>query len=378
MAEEKKPKIDLKARLGKKSVGGPSGPNVPPPVGIPRPSGIPAPPFGAGPAPEGRSRPKVDASNPYAAIHADDAPVRAEPQAIKVELSDEVVHAQRKGRAKVAVLALVTAVIGALLGYALGGSVERGKSAETAVFGAEELAKKVDDAASKIDELAEVLKAAKGKLKDNAYPEEEVKKLGGIDIPFSGADLTGKGIGRFKPEIVTMLITFASGAQEANDSKNKIQSLLTGAKPAIADLLAQKETPKVRWSVYFENGPLGPWVSMQPLPQAFLVEEKDKDKAKSYKWPADFKISQEGKEFTLKRYSSGDPTKAKSGEPFIVPVNPNTQNKVCPVDIQNRLQRELGDLEDVLVGDSTPGAEKIGLIESGKTLAEKLKGVGRP
>ena len=47
MADDKKPKIDLKARLGKKTVAGPSaGGAVPPPMGIPKPSGIPMPAFG--------------------------------------------------------------------------------------------------------------------------------------------------------------------------------------------------------------------------------------------------------------------------------------------------------------------------------------------
>jgi hypothetical protein len=373
MAEEKKPRIDLKARLGKKTVSAPGGPTIPPPVGMQKP-GIPAPPFGSSPSQP--ARPQIDGSNPYSAIHADQATGAAKQQEIKVEMTAEVVAAQKKGRAMIVVLAAVTAVIGAFLGYALGGGVERGKSAEAAVTGAEELAKEVQDAASKIDELAEVLKAAQGKLKDSKYPEEEVQKLGAIDIPFKGANLTGRGIGRFKADIVTMLIGFASGAHEANEGKDKIRSLLSGAKPTIEDLLAQQTTPKVRWATYIETGPGGPWMSMQPLPDPFLVA---KEKEKTYKWPDDFKLNQGGKTFTLKRYSSGDPTKAKAGEPYIIPVNPLTQNAVCPSDIQVRLQRELRGLEDTLRGDkSTPGQEKDGLIDIGNVLVDKLKGVGRP
>jgi hypothetical protein len=373
MAEEKKPRIDLKARLGKKTVSAPTG-SIPPPVGLPKPGGIPAPPFGSGP-----SRPKVDASNPYAAISADQAPVRNEPAAIKVELSEEVVAHQRRGRSKLIAAAAITFVVGAFLGYALGGSVERGKSAETAVSGAGDLVKEVDAANAKVDELAEVLKNAQAKLKDNKYPADEVQKLGGIDIPFSGANLAGKGIGRFKPEVVTALINFASGCQEANDGKNKIQSILGGAKAAITDFLAQQSDPKVRWSVYFESGPGGSWVSMQPLPEPFKVRETDKEKAKTYKWPDDFKIAQGGKTFTLKRYSSGDPTKAKQGEPYIIPVNPDTQNLVCPSDVVVKLSRELSDLQTTLAGDkSTPGEEKNGLADDGKTLVDQLKGIGKP
>src|SRR5262245_21001016 len=106
MAEEKKPKIDLKARLGKKSVTGPSGDSgsIPPPVGIPKPAGIPAPPFGSS-ATKSRPAPRIDASDPYAAIEAQAAPVRAEPAAIKIEMSDEVRQAQARGRTKVLILA---------------------------------------------------------------------------------------------------------------------------------------------------------------------------------------------------------------------------------------------------------------------------------
>src|SRR5262245_42081933 len=202
MAEEKKPKIDLKARLGKKTVSAPTGGAVPPPVGLPRQ--VPAPPFATA------NRPKVDASNPYAAISADQAPKRAEPAAIKVEMSQEVVEAQKKGRSRVIALAGVTAVLGGFIGFAVGSGVERGKAAGAAVTGAEDLVKDVEKANEQAEALAEILKSAQGKLKDNKYPAEEVQKLGGVDIGFSGANLTGKGIGRFKPEVVNLLISFAS------------------------------------------------------------------------------------------------------------------------------------------------------------------------
>jgi hypothetical protein len=372
MAEEKKPKIDLKARLGKKSVSGPGGGGVPPPVGIPKPGVVPAPPFG-------KQAPKVDPSNPYASISADQA-VRKEPAAIKVEMSDEVVAAQRKGKAKVVALAGVAALVGGLIGFAFGGRLEAGKGAEAAVAGAEELTDQVDKANQEIEALAETLGAARDKLKSNKFPAEEVSKLGGINIPFSGADLTGKGIGRYKSDVVTLLITYAGGAQEANEQKEKIQNILSGSKKAIEDFLAQQEKPKIRWGVYFEGGPHGPWVSMQPLPEPFLVQDKEKkDKDKPYKWPESFKINQRGKEYDLKRYSSGDPTRVKQGDsPAIVPVNPETQGLVCPSDVIVKLQRELSDLQNVLLGDKTPGAEKDGLIDTGRAVHERLKQIGKP
>ena len=376
MAEEKKPKIDLKARLGQKSVSVPGGDVIPPPVGIPKPSGLSAPPFGHSTKPT-----RIDASDPYAPISAEQAAGRAEPKAIKVEMSDEVVQAQKKGRSKVMALAGITAVVGGIIGFAYGGSSERGKTAQAALSGAKELVKEIETANAEIEKLADVLKNAKQKLADNKYPADEVQALGGIDIPFAGSNLTDKGIGRFKADLVTQLVSFASGAQEANDQKDKISRLLGGSKQAITEFLTQQTDPKVRWSVYVQNGPLGPWAVMQPLPEAFAVNKKEKQKDKdgkevAYKWPEEFKISDDGRTFDLKRYTSGDPT---GSSPKIIPVDPGSQAGVCPSDVVIRLRRELGDLEETLRGvKGDPADERAGLLDLGQSVHEKLKQIGSP
>src|SRR5690606_31255873 len=142
MAEEakKKPKIDLKARLGKKTVSTGGVASIPPPVGM-QPGSIPAPPFGARP-----TAPKVDPSDPYSAVSASVAPQPAPAQAIRIEMSEEVVEAQRKGRGKVMALAAATALVGGVIGYAFGGGAERGRRHETALQGAAMLAEEVDKA----------------------------------------------------------------------------------------------------------------------------------------------------------------------------------------------------------------------------------------
>src|SRR5262245_54516839 len=107
---DQKPKIDLKARLGKKPVPAAGGSSIPPPQaavgpsaipgampgpmqarpvarpsGPPQvtPSGVPVPPFAQ------QSRPAVDASNPYGAMQPQ-APAPARPQAIRIEMGEEV------------------------------------------------------------------------------------------------------------------------------------------------------------------------------------------------------------------------------------------------------------------------------------------------
>src|SRR5688500_16907462 len=212
MSEDKKPKIDLKARLGKKTVSAPAtgpGGSIPPPAGIPRPSGIgiPAPPFQ--PTHTSRPAPMVDASNPYGAMQPSVAH-RAEPATIRIEMGDDVMRAHKGGKTNVMILAIVTAAIGGFVGFALGGGAERAKGQDAALHGAQELTKDVQAANTKIEELANVLKAAKEKLGKGKFPEEEVSKLGALNIPFDGTNLSGKGIGRFKSDVLNMLIQFAS------------------------------------------------------------------------------------------------------------------------------------------------------------------------
>lgn len=365
-------KIDLKARLGKKTVGGAS-PSIPPPVGIPKPAGIPVPAaFGA---PSQPARPKVDASNPYAAIAADQAPERDRPQAIKIEMSQEVIEAQKRGKSRVMLLAAATAVVGGVIGVAIGGGMERGKRQDVALTGAADLAKEIDAANVEIEKLADVLKRAKSLLSDNKFPEKEVAELGAINIPFSGANLSSKGIGLFNKDLVALLISYSSGSTDANDQKDRLKSVLDGSKKGIMDFLGQQTNPKVRWSVFMTNGPHGPWASMQLVPTPFLASSKEKVGGKDYAWPEDFKIKDGGRDVTLQRYTKGEPI---GGDPKFIPIDPSSQGDVCPDPVLITLRSEISKIEETLRGDKTPGEEKDGLLDLGHILLDKLKEIGGP
>lgn len=365
-------KIDLKARLGKKTVS--AGPSIPPPVGIPKPAGIPVP--AAYSSPSQPARPRVDASDPYAAIPAQIAPVE-KPQAIKIEMSQEVVEAQKRGRTKVFVLAAITAVIGGGIGITLGQSLEKSSRQDSALLGASELTKEVDAANAEIEKLADVLKRAKTQLADNKYPDKEVSELGGINIPFDGANLAGKGIGLFKKDTVSLLVNFSSGTSDANKQKDRLVAVLGGSKKDIEGFLSQQTKPKVRWSAFVTNGPHGPWATMQLVPTPFLVSSTEKDKdGKAYSWPDEFKIKDGNRTATLKRYTSGEPG---GSEPKIIPIDPSSQGSVCPDAVLVRLRSEIGKLEDTLRGDkSVPGQEEDGLLDTGRALLDKLKEIGGP
>ena len=148
-AEEKKPKIDLKARLGKQGAGAPApapfapgAPVAPPGAGKSISSlcplqgqvvpslrwprrrallrlataarsqvGVPMPPLRVRPSP----RPILFALR--------FAPTRsAAPQTFKIEIDDETIRAARKGGKRAGILATITALGGLGLGFAWGGA----------------------------------------------------------------------------------------------------------------------------------------------------------------------------------------------------------------------------------------------------------------
>jgi hypothetical protein len=367
MAEEdkKKPKIDLKARLGKKTISSGAGASIPPPVGM-QPGSIPAPPFGSRP-----SAPRVDPSDPYAAVAAVEAPRPAPAQAIRIEMSEEVVAEQKKRRGKVIAIAVATAFIGGVIGYAFGGGAERGRRHETALQGAAMLADEVDKANAEIEKLSEVLKKAKLKLGEGKYPEEEINELGGIDIPFDGNNLAGKGTGLMGNEVNRLLVKFAGDATAANEQKDTLKRVLTGRRKAVEELLAQKDAPKVNWAVYVANGPHGPMAGMQRVPTPFLVKSDKGEGGKPYSWPEEFELKDGDKTVKMKRYTKGEPGNE------LIPVDPTTESAVCPSDTLMQIAREIGNLETTLKGDkSDPTNEKQGLIDTGTALVERLKSIG--
>jgi hypothetical protein len=392
---DNKPKIDLKARLGKKTMSTP-GASVPPPMAaqpggavpgstLPRPhaaqmpqpmrsspSGVPAPPF----TPSGAPKPSPSAA-PYASMPQQSAPLQARPTEIRVDM-DEVRAAQRSGRGKVMVLALVTAVVGGFVGFAFGGGAERGKGAQAAIQGASELVKEVEESNKQITDLADTIKSAQSKLLNKGtYPQEEVTKLGAINIPFRSTSLADKSIGRFKREILTMLIDYSASVEQMNDQKETLQRFL--GSQTLKDLIDEQKKPKVRWYATVANGPSGPWVNLDRLDTPFFAasDEKitDKDgKEKPYAWPDEVEIKDGKDTVKMKRYTSGDP--GGSSPPYIA-VNPQTQSAVCQSDVLGSLLSQLVKMQTVLRGDPTPGVDKTGLIEKGQKLADQLKKIGK-
>ena len=211
--EDRKPKIDLKARLGKAQGAAVPQTGAPPPVA--RPSGSVAPPpamrFGSAPA-----RGRVWSGSRRAGRRSDAAlcrrqaadrsirrpggriPTRtAAPSTIRIELDEETMRAARKGGKRAGILGFITLIMGLGLGYAFGGRQADSKVAQGALQGAQDLIVDIDKAQGKIKEFSEKLAGAVKDMKDSKFPEAFVNDLGGLAIPFGADKLAGRNIGRF-------------------------------------------------------------------------------------------------------------------------------------------------------------------------------------
>ncbi len=281
----------------------------------------------------------------------------AQPAAIRIELGDEVREAQRRGRSKIMVLAAATAVIGGVLGFTFGGSVEKGKGTESAIRGAEQLVKEIEAANTEIGKLAETLKGAREKLGKGEYPEQEVSTSAASTSPSRAPNLTGKNIGRFKAETASLLVDYVGGTEEANDQKEKLQNILAGNKSEFRSSSPSRRSRRFAGRVAVINGPSGPWFSLGNMPKPFTAEDK------AEKWPDEFEEKDGNQTVKVKRYNSGNPM---GSDPLFIPVDPSSMSQVCPSDTLFKLRREVVDMETVLKGDnSTPGEEKMGLLERG-------------
>jgi hypothetical protein len=387
MAEEKKSKIDLKARLGKAPAAAtpaptPSGvptPAIPPPMGsvpgIPAapPAGI-APPFAqpqAAPSqPAPPPPPKVDASDPFGSIAASAA--RPAPAEIKIEVGDEVIAAQQRAGKKTFMLAGFTAIIGLVLGYAFGNRSAEAQGASRALEGAKELSADVEKSQAKIKELNEKLAAAVKSLGEKKFPESFSTELGGLSIPFGGDKLAGKNIGRFDPSTMRLLLTYAGDVEQLNARKDVLKNLFAGQKQAISDALAQAEKPKVNFGVLVQktqdHGPVG---VLAPIPAGQSWGFKDAT------WPAKFKINTGRELVDVDRYTAGDVV-SNPPKVSVIPLEPDSVATAFPNDVVIKLQSELRKTMEQLGGKSgaTPDEEDAGVLKEGDQLLNALKKIG--
>ncbi|WP_394827517.1 hypothetical protein [Pendulispora albinea] len=382
MAEERKPKIDLKARLGKGSAGGGANPTAGAaiPVPVPQPDQAPPPVMPPPPMPGipvGSPSPfAVDPSNPLAAVAAPYRPP-APPQPTRIEVDEATVQQARTGARKQGLLvAAVAAVVFLGVGYIAGQAAESGEGRNKSRKDASELASDVGAAKTKLQQLAEKLEAGRtALLKDRSYPSTLAKDLGGINIDFDGSKLAGRRFSGFPTDVTFQLVEFVTAVQALNDRKQLVQGLLTKLeKPLTDQLKAPPGQTTVNYVVVVDKDPGGNNSAiLAPLTAPIQFTPPN------LSLPGEFNFTNPltGSASKLAAYKSGDVSRA----PGAIYVVPKTFDKACPSETSGQtaqlaaqlanairdIRGEKGGPQDV-VTDSKPGLlERADLLVTGLT-----------
>jgi hypothetical protein len=396
MAEEKKPKIDLKARLANKTAAAQPAAtgSVPPPAGIPAPvvappaaatsgggipapvvapvaappatasgGGIPVPPF-ATPARGGQP------PNPFAPPPAAPAPPPPppRPQDIKIEIGAEAVEAAKQMKKFIVVAGVAGSLAGMAIGYVVGQGSANSKRETQAISGAAELSKDVTKANEKIKALNDKIgEAVKTLAKDHKFPDTFAKELGDLDVPFDGDKLVGRSVGAYDSATLNALFSYTSDVQALNARRDALKSLFIGSRKRIEEALEAGQKPTIAYTLLVIPGPKGPVGSLAPVQDAFPIDQAE--------WPKTFKmtnlVSKEVQEVT--RYTSGDILSTRDKR-IGIPIEPQSLGAAFPNDISTRILSELAKTGELLQGVEGQGEDETrpGLLKTGAKLVESL------
>ena len=404
MAEEKKPKIDLKARLGK----GAGGATPPPPVaGIPVPGagaspgggaggmpqssppgspgggggGLPVPPgIPVGPPPAFGRMPgaAIDPSNPLAAAAT---PYRAPeprqpappPQPQRIEVDEMAVQEARKGARKQGLIAgLVAAAVLGAIGYIAGGAMETNKGRQKSVGDAKSLAGDVAKSRDQLKTIADKVEAGKNSLlKDKKFPDALAKELGGINVDFDGNKLAGVRFSGFPQETTSTLIEYITLVQTLNDRKTAIIGLLQRLQKPITEQLTQGTKTTINYVVLFgkQDPSRNPFALLAPLQKPIEAANPT-----AISLPAEFAATDPltRQNISAPKYATGNLDK-----PSAVYVLPKSIEAACPSETSGSIA-QLGSqlsrvLTDIRGETAAPGGDVVTESKPGLTdRAEKL------
>lgn len=418
MAEDKKPKIDLKARLGKAGGAAPppaAGGGIPAPVPapmatpsaaspvapVPGPAPISSPSAGltpppgvpVGPPPAFKaSMPALDPSNPLAAAvappvsHRPAAPAapQAPPQPQRIEVDELTVQEARKGARKQGLLyGLVAAVVLGAIGYIAGGAITESKARARAVNDAHSLAGDVTKAREQLKTLADKVEAGRNQLRnDHKFPDALARELGAINVDFDGTKLAGVRFTGFPTSTTSGLIEFITQVQGINDRKTALGSLLGKLQKPITEQLAAGQRTNVSYVVMLgdkEPGTGNMFAILAPLTKPIEVNPQQ-----PAAFPAELTATDplSRKNITLPKYGPGSLEKPKAGVMF--PVVPKSVDAACPSESAGQIAQLVSQLNriinDIRGEKAAPGGdviveEKQGLLDKADKLITGLNSV---
>lgn len=395
--KSKKPKIDLKARLGKTAVGvggggaavpvptpGPSHPgdlrgSAPPPSsssGAAFGSGVPAPVVPSikpGIAPPPGISPGIPLP-PFAPTRsaAPAAPTKAvaAQQTIKVEVGEEVHEERRKASKKTALYAVMAAVVGAAIGFAVGGqksTSDRGKAAQD---GAAKLRDEVKAANDKMVDLNTKLQAAGEKLKNSEFPAELSGELAALNIPFDAANLEGRNVGSLPSKILKPLLSYTTSVQDLNKTKDSLKNLLGFAQPRLEKFWKEQKEPVALYSVKFSGSGEKILAELLPNKDQFPLAKEMPD---SFTVLIPKRNPQTGQttseEKKVNRWKKGELT----AQDTVIPLDTRSAPVLSGEEVLNRLQKAIYDTRQITEGNKeSPTTETPGLLKEGEDLEQLL------
>ncbi len=404
MAEEKKPRIDLKARLGK------GGATPPPPGagGIPVPGAVPASSGALGPSPSpsggggglpmppgipvgpppafGKaSHVAIDPSNPLAAAATPyrapaPPPPQAPPQPQRIEVDEMAVHEARKGARKVGFTAgLVVAVVVGAVGYIAGGAIETNKGRQKSVGDAKSLAVDVAKSRDQLKLIGDKVEAGKTSLLvGKKFPDTLAKELGGLNVDFDGNKLAGVRFSGFPQDTTSTLIEYITQVQTLNDRRTAIIGLLSRLQKPITEQLNAGQTTKIQYVVFFgrQDPSRNPFAMLAPLSKPIEAPSPT-----AINLPTEFTAVDPltRQNISAPKYTTGNLDKASA-----VYVLPKSIEAACPSEtagsiaqLGSQLSRVLTDIrgEQAAPGGDVVTETKPGLIERADKLVTSLNRV---
>jgi len=391
MADDKKPKIDLKARLQR--MGGPGGatpapaaavpvqrPSAPPPMArpmggptpmpppsVPPPSGIPRPPISQRPG-------ALDPNNPLAAVAGLRQPAAAPmAHAQRIEVDEGAVQAARSGARKQGFMGgLVLAIIAAVVAWVGGTASQQGIDRKKSTKDAHDLSADLLKAKDSLDQMQKKVTDGGTALlgATPTFPKDLGQALAGMTVDFAGDKLFGRRFSGVPADTTRGLMDFITRVQGLNDKKDLVVSLLSKLEKPITEQLARKgQEPISIVAVVDKDTPGGalrlaslvtPLEVGKDIPAQLLFSNPIGQGNVQLPWMKDVKIPKDG---------------------AAIPVIPTSFDRVCPSmqkgavtqllasmnslvdDIQGQKGSDQGDI----VTDSKPG-----LSDTAAKLADQL------
>ena len=404
--DKKKPKIDLKARLGKASPGGaapggglvpaplppgPTGSTPPPPVASADGTPLPAPPVRniAPPAsirPSGIAPPAgITGGISLPSFQRPTAPkkevVSAEAQTIKVEIGEEIIEQRKASRRNAIIAAFVGALFGIGIGFVAGGRSEASKNSNAAIKNSSDLQKEVDGAAKKLKELDQMLydlvdANGASPLDNENYPKDLSQKLATITIQFDDSKISGPAIASLPGKVVKSLLAFKQACDNIQDKKEALKNMLTDKTQAdLEKAWAEVKKPAFKNAVTFKGGGEKTFAELVNLKDSFAPADST--------WPKEFKItvqepqpdgSSKDVDKTVTLWIKGDLTGIEN-KTMGIPLDPGHGARNVVSNLVGPLKAQVGSIRRLIYGDNTPGREVKGLLkqdENTKGLQDEL------